>query len=248
MSQTVERALDIIRFVGDQPRSLSQIADMLGVHKSTALRLVQTLEQGGFCRKLPDGKYGLGFGLVSLAQSALDQMDLRTIARPHLQRLHDRVANTVHLAQLFGDEIVYIDKVEGSGIVAMGSRVGRSADLHTSGVAKAILAFLPEVRRTHLLRRISFVPYTPATKLTEGALRRELEATRQRGWAEDDGEKEAYINCIAFPIFDASASAIGAISVTALREVMPLTELREHAPEFREVALAISKDLGYRCP
>lgn len=245
MSQTVERAIEIVRFTAGQPRSLAEVAELLGVHKSTALRLLQTLEEGGFTRRLPDGRHGAGFALISLAQSALEQMDLRTIARPHLERLNDRIGHTVHLAQIFGDDIVYVDKVEGSGVVAMGSRIGRTVDLHTSGVAKVILAYLPEAKRNEFLRRIDFVPYTTTTILTAGALRHELDLTRQRGWAEDDGEKEEYINCIAFPIFDASRQVVAGISVTALRAALPLERLREGAAEFRSVAWDISRELGW---
>ncbi|MEB4614566.1 IclR family transcriptional regulator [Leucobacter sp. M11] len=246
MSQTVERAIEILRFVADKPRSLGEVSEMLGVHKSTALRLLQTLEGQGFARRLPDGSHAIGFAIIPLAQHALDQIDIRTLAHPHLQKLNERMRHTIHLAQLIGDDVIYVDKVEGTGTVAMGSRIGLPAEPHTAGVAKVILAYLSETKRDRVLRRSTFTKYTPTTILSPAALQRELERTRKRGWAEDDGEKEDYINCVALPIFDASGRVSVGMSVTALRAAAPLEALREKLPEFRRVAFAISRELGWK--
>lgn len=245
MSQTVERAIEILKFIGLKPRALGEVSEMLEVHKSTALRLLQTLEKKGFARRMPDGKHGIGLAIIPLAQNALDQMDIRTIAHPHLQKLNESVRHTIHLAQLIGNEIIYIDKVEGSGTVAMGSRIGLPAEIHTAGVAKAILAYLSDNRRDEVIRRANFVRYTPTTILTASALRRELEITRQRGWAEDNREKEDYINCVAFPIFDAAGAVKAGMSVTALLAAEPLDKMREKIPEFRRIAFVISQELGW---
>lgn len=246
MSQTVTRAINIIRFVAVAPRTLGEVADLLQVHKSTALRLLQTLETEGFTRQLPDGKHGIGFGIIPLAEYAVDQIEIRTLARTHLRRLAEQVGHTVHLVQLMGDEIIYADKVDGSGTVAMGSRVGLPAELHTSGVAKVILASLPEPQRERMMKRVSYRRYTDTTIVTPAALQRELDIVRERGWAEDDGEKEDYINCVALPIFDATGSPTAAMSVTALRAVAPLPALREQINVFRMVSHAISQELGWR--
>ena len=245
MSQTVSRAMEIMRFIGPSPRSLGEIADHIGVHKSTALRLLQTLEQDGFARHLPDGRHTVGFAVIPLAQYAIDRIDIRTLAHPFLQRLAIEQGHTVHLAQLMGDDVIYVDKVDGSGTVAMGSRIGLPAEAHTAGVAKVVLAHLSEPAREEAIERLDFRRHTPTTIVTPGAFRRELDLVRQRGWAEDDGEKEDYINCVALPVFDASGRVTIGMSVTALRAVAPLTELREHMPEYRRVAQAISRELGW---
>ena len=87
MSQTVTRAMEILKFIAGSPRSLGEVAEHLDVHKSTAFRLLQTLEEGGFTRHLPDGRHAIGFGIIPLAQHAIDQIDMRTIAHTRLQRL-----------------------------------------------------------------------------------------------------------------------------------------------------------------
>lgn len=246
MSQSVSRAIEVIRFIGPKARTLTEVTEHLDVHKSTALRLLQTLVEEGCARQDTSGRYKIGFGLISLASMALDDLELRAVAHSHLQGLVDQYGHTVHLAQLDGDEVCYVDKIEGGGPVSMGSRVGLSVDLHTAGVAKAILAYLDEGTRHRLEKKITFTRFTPTTIVTPARLDEELELTRARGWAEDDGEKEDYINCVALPIFDARGRVCGGMSVTALKAVAPLPELRRNIAAFKEVAQTISRELGWQ--
>ncbi len=244
MSQTVQRALSIIEFFAERPRSLGEIAEHLDVHKSTALRLLQTLERGGFAR-LADGRYTVGFRMVALAHQAVDHLELHTVAHPHLVRLSNRYGHTIHLAQLVDDEIVYVDKVDGRGALKMQSRVGRPVILHTSGVAKAILAHLDEESRDRFLDRVTYQRYTPTSITTPAAFRQELELIAARGWAEDDGEFEDFVNCVAAPVRDARGRVVAGVSVTALRALAPLEQIREYLPQLTDTCAAISRDLGW---
>ena len=246
MSQTVTRAMEILKLIAGSPRSLGEVAEHLDVHKSTAFRLLQTLEEGGFTRHLPDGRHAIGFGIIPLAQHAIDQIDMRTIAHTRLQRLAEKVGHTIHLGQFLEDQVVYIDKIDGVGTVAMGSRIGLPAEAHTAGVAKVVLAFLPDLQLERALKRVSFHQYTPTTITTLPAFRTELQLVRERGWAEDDGEKEDFINCIALPIRDASGRVTLGMSVTALRAVAGLEELRKDLPTYQQVAASISRELGWK--
>lgn len=245
MSQTVARALEIVQFITKAPRTLTEVALLLDVHKSTALRLLQTLEVGGFARQLSDGAYVAGFGMIALAQQAIDQIDIRSIAHPHLLRLAAQVGHTIHLAQLMKDEVVYVDKVDGSGSVTMGSRIGLLAETHSAAVAKVVFANVDESIRERAIAKASFHPYTPTTITTATALRGEFEKVSAQGWAEDNGEKEDYINCVALPVYDARGRITTGMSVTALRTVAPLDALREQIPLFRQTAHAISQGLGW---
>jgi len=245
MSQTVARAIDIIGFVSVRHRTLGQIAEHLGVHKSTALRLLQTLEEGGFVRRVPGGAYGMGFQLIALGQLALDQVEARSLAHPILHELSEKYGHTVHLGELAGDQVVYVDKIDGRGTVAMGSRIGLPAQTHTAAVAKVILAYQDDKTRARIMERAPFTRFTPTTITDAAALEADLALTRKRGWAEDDGEHEDFINCLALPVFDARGRVTHAISITALRAVAPLAELRAHIDEFRQAAHQISKSLGW---
>ncbi|MGI5440983.1 IclR family transcriptional regulator [Streptomyces shenzhenensis] len=246
MSQTVARAIDIIGFVSQQPRSLNEVAERAGVHKSTALRLLQTLEEAGFVRKDARGHYAMGFQLIAYGQLALDQVEARSLAHPVLQELAERHGHTVHLGELVGDRIVYVDKIDGRGSVAMGSRIGLQAQTHTAGVAKVITAYQDPATQERILGKATFERYTDTTHTSRASLDQDLRQTRARGWAEDDGEHEGYINCIALPVFDARGKVTHGISITALSAVAPLTELRSHLDEFRKAAQQISAKLGWK--
>ena len=244
MSQTVVRAIDILRFISATGRTLSEVATHLGVHKSTALRLLQTLGKEGFSRQLPNGAYVTGFGVIALGQRAIDQIDTRAIAHPYLARLSQESGHTVHLAQLIGNEVIYVDKIDGPTMM-MGSRIGIRAETHSAAVAKVVLAFTDKATREQVIAMATFHRHTSTTIVTAEALQRELAQVRVRGWAEDDGEKEDYISCVALPIYDARGSVSLGLSVTALKAVAPIEALRERIPEFRQSALTISRGFGW---
>jgi DNA-binding IclR family transcriptional regulator len=245
VSSTVQRAIDILEHLSDGQRSLSEVADHLGVHRSTALRLLQTLTEGGLARRGPDGRYGFGYRLAGLAQRAKEQFGLRNVAHSHLVELRDKWRHTIHLAALEGQDIVYVDKVEPAGSVSLYSEIGKPVQMHTSGVSKAILAFQSPERVGDLLRRCHFEQFTPTTITNLDAFLAELDRTAERGWAVDDGEFESFINCIAAPIRAETGAVAGAVSVTALRAQADLDRLQTVLPDLLDTATRISKELGW---
>lgn len=247
MSQTVQRAISLIRRSAEQPISLTEAAEWLDVHKSTALRLLQTLESARFVRRTHAGHYVVGHGLIELAELALGSIDLRQLAASHLRDLQQQTGHTVHLAQLTGDEITYIDKVNSPAFdaVTLPSRIGRSASLYASAVGKVILAHLPRHERDYLLSEVTFERYTDTTLLGRDALEDELATVHEQGWAVDDGEHDTYVMCVAAPIRDARGRIVAAASITAIEVVASLDDLKDMLPTLLHTAGLISDDLGY---
>ncbi len=245
MSQTVERAIEILELVSAGPRTLGEVADVLGVHRSTALRLLQTLSDGGLTRRRPDGRYGVGYRLVGLAHRASEQLDLQALAHPHLAALTGASGFTTHLAALEGSDIIYVDKVEPARSVRLYSQIGKPVPFHTAGVAKAVLAGLPVEHTLRLLEGWTYTSYTTTTISSQEALLEELDRTRVRGWAEDDGEFEDFVNCIACPIREGSGHVVGAVSITALRAISDLGKLKGLVPDLISTCDAISRELGW---
>src|SRR6185437_1368626 len=124
MSQSVKRAAGILDSIAAQPKSVAQLAEEFGLHRSTMFRELQTLEEVGFARRRKDGTYAPAFRLAVLGAASLESLDLREAAYTAVRRLHRVVGNTVHVAALVEDEIVYVDKVEDAGRVRLYSRVG----------------------------------------------------------------------------------------------------------------------------
>ena len=128
----------------------------------------------------------------------------------------------------------------------MGSRIGLPGKTPgTAGVAKVVLAFLPDLQLERALKRVSFHQYTPTTITTLPAFQTELQLVRDRGWAKTMVRKKNFINCIALPIRDASGQVTLGMSVTALRAVAGLEELRKDLPTYQHVAASISRELGW---
>lgn len=244
MSQTIDRAISIIEYVSEDARTLNEVAARLEVHRSTALRQLQTLEQARFVLRRSDGRFAVGARLIAIAQRALDGLDLRQIAGPHLRALQEKVGHTVHMAQLLGDEIIYIDKVDGTASVRMYSRIGKPASPNASGVGKVILAQLTPARREVLLDGVEWTALTANTHTSMNTLNADLDRIKQRGWGLDDGEFEEFVNCVAVPVSNSTGDVVAAVSITSIRVIASLNDLREFLPVLQQTADSISRELG----
>ncbi|MEV7522278.1 IclR family transcriptional regulator [Streptomyces sp. NPDC091371] len=242
MSQSVERALAVLPLLAKGPAGLTAVADALGVHKSTALRLLRTLDQNGLVYRQPDGRYRLGARLFELAAEAIENLDVRDIAHPHLVELNKATGHTVHLALHQDDEVVYIDKVDSRYPVRMYSRIGRPVPLTVAAVAKLLLADLPEPERRALADRIEYPRYTARSTPDAAAFLRELDLVREQGWATDLGGHEESLNCLGAPVRGPDRRVVAALSVSAPSVVVGAEGLLELLPLVLRTAEAISRD------
>lgn len=245
MSSSVERALHILVELASGPATISELGRALEVHRTTSLRLLRTLEEERFVRRTDDGRYRIGPRMTSLAQAALEGLDVRAAAATHLRDLGDTSGHTVHLAAPEGGSMVYLDKVESRHAVRMYSRIGAPAPMHATGVGKTVLADLPPVERDKLLGEPPYDRYTPNTRTTRDTLAADLAEVAERGWALDDFEHEEFIHCIAAPIRDASGAVSAAISVSAPGMIIDRPQLLALVPDLTRTAAAISGELGW---
>ncbi|MFG2193147.1 IclR family transcriptional regulator [Streptomyces sp. NPDC048639] len=246
MSQTVDRALSILPLLAEGPANLEQVAQRLGVHKSTALRLLRTLHEHGIVYRQQDQRYRLGARLFALAQEAMENLDIREIAHPHLVELNEKCGHTVHLAVYEENEVLYIDKVESRYPVRMYSRIGKPVAITVAAVAKLLLADLPEPERRAVAERLDYPLYTARSTPHAGAFLKELAAVREQGWATDLGGHEESINCVGAPIRGADGRVAAACSVSAPNVVVSADELLALLPLVRRTAEAISHDYSGR--
>lgn len=245
MSQTLDRALLILDIVGERPRRITEIAALLDVHHSTALRLLHTLRKHGFVHELPDHRYRLGSAIFRLSFQALEGIELRSVAKPFMERLNAVTGETVHLGTLEDGDVVYVEKVEASHRVRMHSRIGAIAPLHCTGVAKGILAFLPEEKRQELLAGRELKVFTEHTLTTADAVEADLLLSRERGYALDAEEHETGIHCIAAPVFTADGDVAGAFSLTAPMSRIDRPTLLGFVAALLDAANGTSRQLGW---
>ncbi|MBI3977784.1 MAG: IclR family transcriptional regulator [Chloroflexi bacterium] len=245
--QTVGRALDILLcFSADQPElSATELAQRLGLHKSTAHRIASYLAARGFLlQDRSTARFRPGLKLVELGSLALRQMDLRREGRPHLVALVDRTEETAFLAVRDGDVAVYLDVVESRRALVLTAYPGRRVALHSSATGKALLAHLSEPEIDGIIRSTGLPRYTAKTLADVAALKADLTATRARGYSVDDEETQEGSAGVGAPIRDASGTVAASISVGA-----PPARLWGRRPEIaaavKEAARAISRALGY---
>jgi DNA-binding IclR family transcriptional regulator len=244
MSQSLARGLDMLGMISRGTVTLDALATASGVHKSTVLRLLQTMEQQGFVGHDAAHRYHVGPAVFALASSALDVQDVRTAAGPALRSLADETGQTIHLATYENGVVTYIDKVESRQPLRMYSRIGLSAALHATSVGKVLLGGLGDAERERVVSRIVFERFTDRTILTPEALLDEVRLSTERGWAEDHEEHETFMNCIGAPIFGPDGRVAAAVSVSVPNVVLPYEGVRDLVPALLRAAARVSSELG----
>ncbi|PRY94596.1 IclR family transcriptional regulator [Hasllibacter halocynthiae] len=214
---TVGKALDVLEEVAafGRPVRFAELQARSALPKATLYRLVQTLAGQGMLILDPEtGRYAMGRRLVRLAHVAWSQASLAPVARPHVERLAHETGRTVHLAELEGGHVLYLDKHAPEAAPDTYSAAGRIGPAYCTGVGKAMLAHLPEDALAEALAEQSFKRHTPATLTDEAALRADLAAIRRRGHAFDAEEHEPGVVCVAMPVLSGGGHVLGALSVT----------------------------------
>lgn len=245
MSQTLDRALTILAFVAVRPRRISEVAELLNCHHSTALRLLQTLKKHQFVFELPDKSYRLGSATFRLGFQALEQLEIRDIARPFMSKLCEQTNETIHLATIEENQVFYTEIIDSSHSIRTHSRIGKIANLHSTGVAKAILAWLPIEQRQEMLARYKQTKFTENTIVSKKALEVTLEEGKKRGYLLDAEENEEGIHCIAAPIFG-GLGVMGALSISAPKGRIDRKTLISFHTNLIAATKGISEEMGWR--
>jgi DNA-binding IclR family transcriptional regulator len=245
MSQSLDRALTLVNQLATGPKTLDELSGVIGVHKSTTLRLLRTLESHRFVQRDGVHHYRLGTALFDLANLALEERDVRRAAEPALRDLNSRLGHTVHLASYEDGEVIYIDKYESRHQMRMYSRIGRRAPLHCTAVAKILLADLPATALQKVLAGMEFPRLTANTIISPAAYLAELERVRANGYAVDNSEHEDFIHCIAAPIRGARGEVLAAVSMSVPKVLLDYDGLLSHLPDLLATAEAASAECGY---
>jgi len=245
--RSVDRAVTILDLLAQTGwRTGAEVARELKVHRSTALRLLGTLERHALVeRDQKSAKYRLGPRLPQLASVVTGESDLRSLARPVCERLAGALGETVTLDVLVSSEIVPIEQATGSTSVVNVNWLGRHTPVHCTASGKVILAFGPEAVRQRLLAR-PLERSTVHTITDPAELEAQLEAARSDGFARTYEELELGLDAIAAPVYGAGGEVVAAVDVSG-----PAHRLRaEGRPELvrltLDAAADLSRRLGYR--
>jgi IclR family transcriptional regulator, KDG regulon repressor len=246
---SVDRALTILELLAgkNQGMSTSDLSRRVHIPKSSMSYLLRTLVARGYVRRDAEtGHHTLGIRLLSLGGQAMQGLELRDIAMPHLRHVVERTQLDTHLAILDHGDAVYVERIESPGFIKMATWIGRRMVPHVTGVGKALIccherAAVEKIIAIHPLR-----PITPNTITTLSRLMVELEKTRQRGYAIDDEEHEARVRCVAAPVFAATGEVVAAIGVSGTVGQISDDAIPKIGNLIRSTALKFSAQLGAR--
>lgn len=247
--RSVGRALDILETLGNASNGMGvgEIAEAIGVSRSTAFTLLQTLVARGFVADLRIGGarlYRLGLSLVHLGDRALSELGITQLATPVLQQLTSSTQFTSRLAVFDDGCAVAIARVDAPGPFRLMTSLGRRELPHTSSVGKALLSRLPDDEVLSLLKRLGMPRRTEHTLTEPDALLRNLREVRTQGYAFDNEEDNIGVVCVGSAVYNRSSDTVAAISVTTLKLDRTDADLQALGATVREHADRISLLLG----
>jgi IclR family transcriptional regulator, KDG regulon repressor len=244
--RAVERAIDVLLCFDHEERglTLTQIAGRVRMSKSTVHRLLATLENKHFVnRDKASGLYHLGLGFIEVASLVLQEMDLERWALPYLQRLSAECGETVDLAILDDAHVVYLLVVESVQRVKIAAAVGERLPACCTATGKAFLAYLP-AEQVHAILDKSPGQYRDGTPVSLPNLCRDLQATRERGYAISEQEYEQDINAVAAPILNADGWPMLVIAIVGPSFRLSPERMQLLGQSIRTTVDAITREIG----
>jgi len=252
-SQSLERGLAILACFTPKRwlLGISDIADALGMSRSTTHRYVITLVELGYLEQGPSRKYRLGLRVTDLGMSALNSMGLREHAHGYLEELRQRTSYTSSLAVLDGTEVLYVDRVRSfrrrQHRRQLELHVGSRLPAYATSMGKLLLASVPEAEQRELVAAMKLTKRGPNTITSKRALRAELAEIRTAGLAVGEEELMAGLYAIAAPVRNEAGETVAAVNLSADAAMLTVEELVDAlGPHLISTADAISARLGYR--
>lgn len=245
MEKVLEKSYRILETLAasKNPRGVTELSLQLGLVKSNVHRLLGSLVELGLVRQVlqSEKKYALTLKLWQLGSAALDNLDVRRIARPYMHEVVSRFEEDAYLSDLVGRNVVYIEHMECSHAVRATMGVGHEA--YCSSTGKAMLAWLPP--ETLLPVMTDTIRFTTTTITDLESMHAELRTTRERGYAMNMGEWRSSVHGVAAPIFDHTGQPVAALGISGPAGRLPLARVEEIGKALVEVTRRMSTDMGH---
>lgn len=248
-NQSVEKAMQIIEVMAEArgPMRLQDIAGKTSLPSSTALRMVNTLVKCGYAyQDQATLKYGLTLQFARIGSMVGSQLTLRELAHPIMEELSAKCKESSCLAIEQGQQVVYIDLVEGpDSMLRIMQRIGKRAPMHCTGIGKLLLLNYSLEELDHFISTSGMEAFTANTITEREALLEELKQVRAQGWAIDDEECEVGARCIAAGIYDYTGRVIAGISVSGPTTRIDFKKCAFISEAVTTAARQISQLMGY---
>jgi IclR family pca regulon transcriptional regulator len=248
---SLSRGLSVLEAVAESTEEvpLAKLASVVGLKKTSTWRLVRTLVQLGYLRQDPETRQlRPAPRILALGYAYLDGLDLKRMVAPFLRDLSARVDETVNLAILNGDELIYIDRVRTDQILNINLHVGSRLPLYNTSLGRALISDMPEAWLKGYLERMRAEPQAKQYVDENGKkLRKLLKETQRLGYALNDEELVKGLRGVASPIRDRTNAIVAAICITVPAGRATLAKLKgDFVSELLRTADQMSYALGYR--
>lgn len=245
--QSVERALTVLEILArDGHAGVSDIAEEMGIHKSTVSRLMGSLVSREMVHQNSErGKYQLGFGILRLASSIPGRLSLVHEARPVLEGLAEEFKETVNLAVLRSNYAVNVDQAMGPSTLATYDWVGGLTPLHATSSGKVLLAALGADERDRILKETGLPARTSRTITKRKDLDKELLEAVANGYAITREEFEIGLTAAAVPVYNHQGVVIGALSISGPAFRFDPEQIPGLLDALKEAGLKVSANMGY---
>jgi DNA-binding IclR family transcriptional regulator len=242
MLSSVANALRVLEYLTETGEAgVSEVARNLRLTVGTAHRLIAALVDSGFAEQNPaNRRYRPGPKIVALARKMHQGVDFISLAHGQLERLGAAAGETVNLGVLRDESVVYIDRVTTDQPLTVSVRIGSRVPAFNTGLGKVLLAFGPDDAREDYVRRLKKIAVAEGRTAPDAKkFASQLATVKRKGYADDDGEFDPDIACVAAPILDASGRAIAAVSVSGLR-----TRVRDRRDDLTGMVRLAAKEIS----
>lgn len=249
MNQSVAKALSILfLFIEEEELTLQEIAEKTSIPKSTAYRLLSTLEREGIVynkkTSTHDSRYGLGLKLLELGNLVAERIELREVAKPFMEKLAQDINEVVHLVIKNQQQATYIERVNSNRALSLYTKIGRSVPLYIGSGPKMLLAFSGDDEINKIINQSPLMTFNDKI-IERETLLKELKQIRKTYYSISISEQDADTTGISFPIFNFENKVVAALAISGLSSRFCGRRLEIMIQKGKSTALSISKKLGY---
>jgi len=245
--QSVDRALLLLEYIVAHPEkklTLTELAEVMDLDKSSVFRILTTLSRHGLVRQ-EEGKklYKPGFGIFGLASSLYEQLKLPVVVSPYLREIARKTQENAHLALKSGTQAVFVDREQGTNRILTNTNIGDTEELHCTAVGKCLISDYSRDELEILFADRKLERFTERTITNLDALSKELDVVKAKGYGLDLEEYEPNVVCLACPIINYQGKIIAAIGISGTKD-RGLLDLERNIGILQEAASAINKLLS----
>lgn len=248
MVQSLDRGLNILEILSEKGEmSITDLAELLEVDKSTVSRLVETLRCHDMVQlNKQTKKYRLGLRILHLGTAMEKNLNIIEIARPIIRSVSEKLEQSVHLCAYNNTMAYVIDQVVHNSMYSLSATIGMIEPMHASSVGKCIIAYRREDIVAQMLENYDYAKYTEHTITDKERLMTELEKIKAQGYAIDDEEVAVGVRCVAVPIFSSRNQVRYSIGISGPVGLMNEEKMQLYISRLQAAARKISKELGHQ--